>query len=49
MTLAKAKAGANKIFTILASLMIINYDHHNIFIVQTGPLYFKQFIDTVKD
>ena len=39
MTLAKAKARANETFIVQASLMIIAYDRHNIFIVQaTGGL-----------
>jgi hypothetical protein len=35
MTLAKAKARANKTFVVQASLMIVTYNRHNIFIVQT--------------
>ncbi len=34
MTLAKAKARANKTFMVQASLMIITYDCQNVFIVQ---------------
>jgi hypothetical protein len=34
MTLAKAKARANETFIVQASLMIVTYDHQNIFIVQ---------------
>ncbi len=32
MTLAKAKAGVNKIFIVQASLKIVTYDHQNSFI-----------------
>jgi hypothetical protein len=34
MTLTEAKARANKTFIVKASLMIVSYDRHNIFIVQ---------------
>jgi hypothetical protein len=38
MTLAKAKAKINETFIVQASLMIVTYDHKNMFIVQaTGP------------
>ncbi len=36
MTLAKAKALANKTFRVQASLMIVTNDHQNMFIVQAG-------------
>ncbi len=38
MTLAKAKAKTNETFMVQASLMIITYDHQNIFIVQATGL-----------
>ncbi len=34
MTLAKAKAGENRTFTVQASLTIVTYDRKNSFIVQ---------------
>ncbi len=33
MTLAKAKAKTNETFIVHASLMIVTYDHQNMFIV----------------
>jgi hypothetical protein len=41
MTLAKAKARANKTFIVQASLAIITYDHQNIFIVEATGLFKK--------
>ncbi len=38
MTLAMAKARANKTFMVQASLTIITYDRQNIFIVQATGL-----------
>jgi hypothetical protein len=35
MTLAKAKAGANKTIVAQASLTIVSYDHQNMFKVQS--------------
>jgi len=49
MTLAKAKAvaraRANKTFTVQASLMIVTYDHQNIFIEQATDQIFEECIE----
>jgi hypothetical protein len=42
MTLAEAKAGENRTFTVQASLTIVTYDRKNSFIVQAT------FIDIIK-
>jgi hypothetical protein len=39
MTLAMAKARGNKTFIVQASLVVVTYDHQNIFIAQAT--YFK--------
>jgi hypothetical protein len=44
MTLAKAKATANKTFIVQAPLTIFANDHQNIFIIQTpGPNFLHLF------
>jgi hypothetical protein len=45
MTLAKAKAKSSETFIVQASLIIVTYDRHNMFIVQaTGPAAIKQLL-----
>ncbi len=44
-TLAKAKAMANKTFTVQASLMIVTYDHQNIFIVQATDQILEECVE----
>ncbi len=43
MTLAEAKARANKTFIVQASLSIVTYDCQNIFIVQAIMMKIQKF------
>ncbi len=47
-TLAKAKAKTNETFIVQVSLMIVTYDHQNMFIVQATALAYFVFSSATK-